>query len=113
MHKALYLIDDVDPETLEAAKAEMRVLGAPSIRVVDCGDHYMAIEGVHRLAAAAELGIAPHLTILKQDDMVEADSLDQNHFRTGEIRTAGEIAGKLRTMRNSVLTIEPNGTLRW
>jgi len=113
MHTALHLIDDVDPETLEAAKAEMRVLGATTIRVVDCGDHYMAIEGVHRLAAAAELGIAPNLTILKQDDMVEADSLDRQHFQAGEIRTAGEIAEKLRGMRNSVLTIEHNGTVRW
>ena len=113
MRKPLYLIDDVDPGTLEAAKAEMRVLGAPRIRVVDCGDHYMAIEGVHRLAAAAELGIVPNLTILQQDDMVEADSLDQNHFQTGEIRTAGEIAGKLRALRNSVLTIEQNGTVHW
>ena len=112
MHKALYVIDGVDPETLEAAKAEIRVLGAPQIRVVDCGDHYMAIEGVHRLAAAAELGIAPNLTILKQDDLVEADSLDNDYFQTGEARTAGEIAGKLRTMRNSVLTVEHNGTLR-
>ena len=113
MHKALYLIDGVDPEKLEAAKAEIRVLGAPTIRVVDCGDHYMAIEGVHRLAAAAELGVAPNLAILKQDDKVEPDSLDKDYFQTGEIHTAGEIAEKLHAMRNSVLTIEPNGTLRW
>src|ERR671913_91870 len=108
MHKALYLIDGVDPEKLEAAKAEIRVLGAPTIRVVDCGDHYMAIEGVHRLAAAAELGVAPNLTILKQDDMVEADGLDREHFQTGEICTAGEIAGQLHAMRHVVLTIEHN-----
>src|SRR3712207_476493 len=100
MHRALYLLDDLDPQTLEAAKAEMRVLGAPTIRVVDCGDHYMAIEGVHRLAAAAELGIAPTLTILRQDDMVEADGLDRGHFQTGEVCTAGEIAEKLHARRN-------------
>ena len=53
----------------------------------------MAIGGVHRLAAAAELGVAPNLTILKQDDKVEPNSLDKDYVQTGEIHTAGEIGG--------------------
>jgi uncharacterized ParB-like nuclease family protein len=47
-----------DPK-VEAVKDEMRVLGPPIIRVVDCGDYYMAIEGCHRLMAAAQLDICP------------------------------------------------------
>jgi len=35
----------------------MKRLGAPTIRVVDLGDGYQAIEGSHRLAAAKELGL--------------------------------------------------------
>ncbi len=42
-----------DDEKLEDMKA-LKLKGLPPIRVVDCGDHYMAIEGSHRLAAAAE-----------------------------------------------------------
>ncbi len=45
--------------------------------------------------------------------MVASDSLDREHFQTGEVCTAGEIAGKLHAMRNAVPTIERNGTARW
>ncbi len=44
----------------------MCVLGAPKIEVVDCGDHYQALEGSHRLAAAAVLDLAPELIIREQ-----------------------------------------------
>jgi hypothetical protein len=100
----IYLIHKTDAEKLEAVKSEMLTLGAPTVRVVDCGDHYMAIEGTHRLAAAADLGIEPNLIILDQDDMVEADSLDMDYFEAGRSYTAGEIAGELHNMRNPVIT---------
>ena len=111
MIQSLYLIHAVEATKLAAVKAEMLKLGAPTVRVVDCGDHYMALEGCHRLAAAAELGIAPSLTILDQNDMVDADSLDIDYFQAGETYTAGEIAGELRGAHNPVLRINRNGTL--
>lgn len=111
MITTLYLIHEIDPQKLAAVKAEMLALGAPVIRVVDCGDHYMAIEGCHRLTAAAELGVAPILTVLGQDDMVDAESLQIDQFSAGETYTAGEIAGELHGMHNPVLTINRDGTL--
>lgn len=111
MISTLYLIHAVDAAKLAAVKAEMLTLGAPTVRVVDCGDHYMAIEGCHRLAAAAALGIAPVLTVLGQGDMVEADSLQIGQLVAGETYTAGEIAGELHGMHNPVLKINRDGTL--
>ena len=72
----------------------MQLLGAPTIRVVDCGDYLMALEGVHRIAAAAQLGIALDIDILDQADMVAADSLDWQDLQRGETYTAGELAGE-------------------
>jgi len=109
--QSLYLINGTDPAKLAAVKAEMAIMGSPTVRVVDCGDHYMAIEGCHRLMAAAELGIAPRLTVLAQDDMVAADSLDIDGFAAGETYTAGEVAGELRGTYNPVLKINYDGTL--
>lgn len=90
----LYTIHAVDQAKLAGVVSEMRVLGAPTIRVVDCGDYLMALEGVHRIAAAAQLGIALDLDILGQDDMVAADSLDWQDLQRGEDYTAGELAGE-------------------
>jgi hypothetical protein len=44
----------------------------------------MALEGVHRFAAAAELAIAPELIVLDQDALVEADSLDWQNLQRGQ-----------------------------
>ena len=45
---------------LVAVMQEMQELGAPTIRVMYItGDLYQAIEGCHRLRAAAALGITP------------------------------------------------------
>ena len=38
---------------------EMKLQGAPTIRVVQRGDDFYALEGSHRLAAAHILGIVP------------------------------------------------------
>lgn len=88
----LYAIHAVDQAKLTGVVAEMQTLGSPTIRVVDCGDYYMALEGVHRIAAAAQLGVALDLYILEQDDMVAADSMDWQDLQAGESYTAGELA---------------------
>jgi len=92
--QTLYTIHAVDADKLAGVIAEMRLLGSPAIRVVDCGDYLMALEGVHRIAAAVELGLPLSLEILGQDDMVEADSLDWQDLAQGESYTAGELAGE-------------------
>ena len=89
----LYLVHPAEDRKVEEVKAEMRELGPPAICVVDCGDYYMAIEGCHRVMAAAELGIAPFLIVLAQDDLVEVDSLETDFFPPGETYTARKIAG--------------------
>jgi hypothetical protein len=93
----LYTIHATDADHLAEVTAEMRVLGAPTVRVVDCGDHYMALEGTHRLHAAADLGLAPNLIVLAQDDLVAADSLDWDYrgLWVAASYTAGELAGEV------------------
>ena len=55
----IYALNHTTANHLAAVTAEMETLGAPTIRVVDCGDHYIALEGSHRLAAAHALGLEP------------------------------------------------------
>jgi len=87
-------------------------MGAPVIRVVDCGDHYIAIEGSHRLAACARLGIAPELDVLAQDAMVAADSLDwADMLQPAEQYTAGELAAEAYSGENGVYFVREDGTL--
>lgn len=51
----------------------------------------MVLEGVHRIAAATELGVAPQLIVLEQDDLVDADTLDWQDLQSGEKRLNSEI----------------------
>ena len=90
----IYTIHSPHPDHLVEVVGEMRSLGSPAIRVVDCGDYYAAIEGCHRIEAARLLGLPISLDILDQDDLVDADSLDIPNLMAGETYTAGEIAGE-------------------
>lgn len=102
-----------DPAKQAEVVSEMRVLGAPTIRVVDCGDHYMAVEGSHRLAAAAALGLAPVWSVLAQDDTIAADSLDIDLFTRGETYSAGEVAGEIYGHFTVIpYRIEHDGTIK-
>lgn len=97
----IYAIHAPKPEKLSQVIEQMRVLGAPTIRVVNCGDHFMALEGSHRLAAAAELGLEPILTVYEQDeilDVTEHDWYDTANWG-GERYTAGEVAGELYSIQ--------------
>lgn len=108
----LYTIHGVKPSKVERIVREMQTLGAPSIRVVDCGDHYRALEGTHRLAAAEQLRIAPQLVILAPDDLVRADSLDWPDLQEDQTYTAGELAAEIASSGNGCYSIEYDGTLR-
>ena len=99
----IYAIHDTDQEKLEGIIEEMKSAGAPAIRVVDCGDYYMALEGSHRLAAASALGIEPDLTILDQDDVIDISEFDWFESANWDDTEypAGEVAGELYSV-NSV-----------
>jgi hypothetical protein len=106
--KRIYTIHGVDAEKLESVKAEMSTLGAPKIRVVDCGDHYVALEGTHRLHAAHALGLTPELVILGQEDVVDITSFDwyesANWAETAY--SAGEVAGELFSASSTDLAFD-------
>mgnify|MGYP005983101675 CR=1 FL=1 len=51
MINTLYTINPIVSEHLQDVIAVMRVKGSPTIRVVDCGDYYQALEGSHRIAS--------------------------------------------------------------
>ncbi|MGK2287275.1 ParB N-terminal domain-containing protein [Pedomonas sp. V897] len=104
--KWIYAIHGCDAEHLEEVKAQMKALGAPVIRVVDCGDYYQALEGSHRLAAAAELGLEPELAIYGQDDEIDLREFDWFDGDTtdwaGPIQPAGAVAGELYDPQRNV-----------
>lgn len=111
MHSILYTIHGHSDRRVVEVMAEMEQMGAPTIRVVDCADHYVALEGTHRLEAAARLGIAPNFVILEQDDLVEADSLDVDTLQSGESYTAGELAGEFYHDGCGCYGVDADGTL--
>jgi hypothetical protein len=95
----VYAIHKPDPDHLAEVTKEMRHLGAPTIEVVDCCDFYQALEGSHRLAAAANLRLVPHFIVHAQDevlDLTHYDWFDEmgSSFTEPEY-TAGEVAGEL------------------
>lgn len=102
----VYAIHAPTVDHLAEVKAEMIVRGAPTIEVVDCGDYYMALEGSHRLAAAADLGLTPELTIHEYDDMLDITVYDWYEGQTwacGEtVYSAGEVAGELLSYIHAV-----------
>lgn len=107
----LLTIHRVDQIKLAGVMAEMQTLGSPKIRAVNCGDYLIAIEGVHRIAAASNLGIPLDLDVLEQDDMVAADSLDWQDLRSGEQYTAGELAGEAYSPSCGIYTLNDDQTV--
>jgi hypothetical protein len=93
----VYTIHNTDPAKLATVKAEMATLGAPVIRVVNCGDYLMALEGTHRIAAAHALDLAPEFVVIEQDDelnITEFDWFDPANWAETTY-PAGEVAGEL------------------
>lgn len=93
----IYAIHAPNAEKLAAVKAEMETLGTPTIRVINCTDYYMALEGSHRIAAAHELGIEPVWHVIEQDEDMDISGFDwfdaTNWADT--VYPAGEVAGEL------------------
>jgi len=66
------------PEKAKLAEvvAQMQVIGAPAIHAVWQGDHYKALEGSHRLAAAAQLGLPVTIVEMAEGDYYDHDWAD-------------------------------------
>ena len=101
------------PTTSVGALTHLISRWSSAIRIVDCGTHYMAIEGSHRLAAAADLKIVPPLIVLAEHDLVDQRTTDIGElFDPGmNIVTACEIVGKCQSDFNPVFIINPDCTL--
>ena len=107
----IYTIHRPHADHLAEVVNEMETLGSPTIRVVDCRDYLVAIEGCHRIEAARILRIPVVLDILNQDELVDADSLDIDYFVPGEAYTAGEIAGECYHSGSGCYEIDDDGTV--
>jgi hypothetical protein len=81
---------------------EMKKLGAPTIRVFNVdGDVYQAIEGCHRLRAAAALGITPDFDYCDADDLrSEHEGLD---YEDGSECDQDAIIGTIGDWQNTQL----------
>jgi hypothetical protein len=102
----VYAIHKPEADKLAQVVTEMRALGAPTIEVVDCGDHYQALEGSHRLAAAAELGLTPKFMVHAQDEIIDITRFDWYEELIGNFAeteyAAGEIAGEVYSYLQAV-----------
>lgn len=67
-----------DGERLAEVRAEMQRLGAPELRALWHEGYgvWLAIEGSHRLAIAAELGLTPVIVPVNWDTQIEHDFED-------------------------------------
>ncbi|MBN2896143.1 MAG: hypothetical protein JXK05_09680 [Campylobacterales bacterium] len=72
----------------------------------------MAIEGMHRLQAACELGIAPILDVLGQNDIIDVSQMDIGYMFWPDCKyTAGEIAYECCGVGAGCYRINNDGTL--
>ncbi len=58
---------DTDPDRYQDVLLEMLKLGPPTIRCVEFGGEFYAIEGSHRLKAAHALGLHPVVELVKAE----------------------------------------------
>jgi hypothetical protein len=76
---------DTTSSHYKSVLAEMRTRGAPVIRVAKCDCGYSAVEGSHRLTAAAELGLMPVFELVGEDEEVDHDFDDVASRRVGDL----------------------------
>lgn len=71
-----------DAEHLERVKDEMAVLGAPRIKAVWVESHgaWVALEGCHRIRAAAALGLVPEIDEVEWSDTMTTDDVVPGSF---------------------------------
>lgn len=93
----VYAIHEPQSDRLAEVIEDMRRLGPPHLDAIDCGDHLQALEGSHRIAAAAKLGVTPAWRIFGPDDMIDITGYDWYDAANwaGTRYPASEIAGEL------------------
>lgn len=64
-----------DADHLAAVSAEMEVLGAPTIKAIDCGEYFVALEGAHRIRAAQQLGLSVEIEEIEFDAEATTDDV--------------------------------------
>lgn len=72
-----------DADHLKAVIDEMRVLGAPTIKAVNTTGMWgawVALEGCHRIRAAAALGLTPVIEEIEWSDTVTTDEVVPGSF---------------------------------
>ena len=76
----VFLHNHYDAKHLDSVVADMRVLGAPTIHVLDLGFDglYQALEGSHRLRACAILDITPILIVVDETTTASSLNLDSD-----------------------------------
>ncbi len=70
-----------DAGKLAAVTVEMKAMGAPTIKAIDCGDHYVALEGTHRIRAAHALGLVPVIEAVEYDADAETDDVAPGSYQ--------------------------------
>ena len=92
----------------------MRTLGSPKIRVADCGDHYFALEGTHRIEAARRLALPIILDIRQGNSLLDVGQMDiaiswDDELPEMEMRV-DEVVAKLRCDCNGEYWLSDDGT---
>lgn len=67
---------EIDTDHVQDVISKMQILGPPTIRVLDYNGIYYAMEGCHRIEAAAQLGITPVFVPVDPSTECETDLLD-------------------------------------
>lgn len=95
-----------DTEKLSAVKAEMQVLGAPTIKAVwmECWGLWAALEGCHRIRAAHELGLIPEIEEIEYSEDVTTADIGLADAFDGDVYTVAAIADD--AYKNLVLDFE-------
>jgi len=93
-----------DPKGLIDVISDMQKMGAPKIRIVHFENNvYQAIEGCHRLRAAAALGVTPDFEELDGGTLrSEVDGLDYDDGNDPSTTTVNSIGD----WENTTLTFE-------
>lgn len=74
--------DHFDADHLAAVIKQMQSLGAPTIKAVRMDVHgaWVALEGSHRIRAAFELGLEPHIEDIEWSDTITTDEVVPGSF---------------------------------
>lgn len=93
-----------DAAHLAGVKAEMATLGAPIIKAVwiDAHGHWAALEGAHRIRAAADLGLPPVIQKIEYSEDVTLADLGCDD--AGEGYTVAGVADG--SHRSTIITFE-------